>query len=224
MTTESEKRMCDIEANPDLYGIGIRIGIYCQWLATALANMHLPEEANAIQTTTLCFQTAIMGALILLSAQGALAQPEVLVVLTLAFGGFVAARFFEASPAVSDSAESPKTSAFGTWVMIQILGAVSVYGLWFWATGLGDAQSQHCSYVTLILTKVEIQKLRPFGIVVNTISCALLAVADSFLLYWVIKKLWHASAGNVLVALLDPQQRLRRGDLPLWRLWLDDYD
>src|ERR1700733_1442535 len=46
---------CSFVGNADLYGTGTRFGIYCQWLATVIAN-YKPDEVSAMQTINLSFQ------------------------------------------------------------------------------------------------------------------------------------------------------------------------
>jgi hypothetical protein len=46
---------CAVTGNLDLYGIGIRIGIYAQWLATLIADLLTPSEVDAIKSTNTYF-------------------------------------------------------------------------------------------------------------------------------------------------------------------------
>lgn len=95
MGNNSTSISCQILATQDLYGIGTRTGTYCQWIATLVAGIALPEEAVSIQTTTICFQCAVLGALVVITLRGSIAQPEVLIIVPLVFGGFVATQTFE---------------------------------------------------------------------------------------------------------------------------------
>jgi len=58
---------CDIKGDPDIYGIGIRIGYYLQWVATILAQVYCADSANTNRAST----NIITFAVIIISIHGA---------------------------------------------------------------------------------------------------------------------------------------------------------
>jgi hypothetical protein len=54
--------------NPDLYGLGIRLGYYTQALALCLANFIAPREARFLQTTSTMFMLAVIACVTYLSS------------------------------------------------------------------------------------------------------------------------------------------------------------
>ncbi len=168
---------CTFPANQDLYGVGVRIGVYSQWIATFLSNMKLLNEASSMQSTTLCFQCAIICAIVLVTARQTLFQPEVLIVLPLCFGGFLAAGITGSSNATEPSTN---LSAFRLFVILHLFGSLVGYSSWFWWHGIDSLQDSKCTYYTLIFAKVRIHKLRVFGIIVSVLSCLLFFFLEFF--------------------------------------------
>lgn len=48
---ESDEASCTIEGDPDVYGIGIRIGLYLQWAAILVATIFNPSQTRIGRTT-----------------------------------------------------------------------------------------------------------------------------------------------------------------------------
>ncbi|GAW20623.1 hypothetical protein ANO14919_101310 [Xylariales sp. No.14919] len=200
---------CDIIPNQDLYGLGVRIGVYAQWVAVLIASWQLRDEAVAIQATILSFQTGVMSALLFSTARENLKPPEVIVVLPLAFGGFVTAGLLR-----------PSQTLFGSLVTMHVFGATSGYSLWFWWSGITVFDYDNCTYVTLIFAIVEIRRLRIFGIVVSTITSIFLLAMDLYGAYWVLAAIRHSG----LRILIGRAVHMRTGSgsphTKRWHVWL----
>jgi hypothetical protein len=212
---------CHIEATQDLYGIGIRTGIYCQWIATILAGVALPEETAAIQTNTICFQCAILGALILLTARATIDQPEVLIIVPLAFGGFSAAQTFEHGTSLVGTAAAKGASALRTLVMLQIFGVLVGYSLWFWWEGVDSMSPPGCTYYAFVFAKVMIASLRVFGIVMSILGGLCFIVAELLFLIW--PTLSCIQAGRRVTAqyfITAPGISFGDKGTPRWQIWV----
>ena len=59
---------CGFEGNPDIYGIGIRVGFYTQALAAWYANYFLASEARSLRSVNLIFLFALAVCLLVYSA------------------------------------------------------------------------------------------------------------------------------------------------------------
>lgn len=164
---------CSFTANQDLYGIGVRAGLYCQWTATLLAGLTLPDEAKSMQSNTLCFQIASLIAVITLTIKGLISQPEVVVVLPLCFGGFLAA---------NATTNSFQVSVLRSFIITQTLGAFVAYSCWFWWEGVSILVRPSCKYYTLIFVKVSIDRLRIFGISISTFGCFVFFIMELLIL------------------------------------------
>lgn len=55
---------CEFPGNPDLYGLGIRIGIYTQVFSTLITNHFLPGELSSTWTANIIFVSALLLAMI----------------------------------------------------------------------------------------------------------------------------------------------------------------
>lgn len=162
---------CKLPYNPDLYGIGIRIGLYCQWLTSLIGQAYVPTEAPAIQAATQLFQTAILISLVVLTAKKKVYQPEILVILPLCFGGFLTSQHLP-------SLTSGRGSIPRRVLAVLNFGALVIYSCWFWISGASQLQKQHqdCAYGTLIFRRWDIMTLRTFGIVASAIGCSVFLI------------------------------------------------
>jgi hypothetical protein len=61
---------CNIPGNSDLYGLGIRIGVYTQLLSTLVTNHFLPDDVSGTYTSNLIFLCALILAIIRSIADG----------------------------------------------------------------------------------------------------------------------------------------------------------
>lgn len=68
LNTRSDGATCGFEGNNDIYGIGIRIGIYSQILAVWVANHFLLSEAQVLRDTVSIFSVAILIVSLLFAA------------------------------------------------------------------------------------------------------------------------------------------------------------
>ena len=66
---QTDKTLCahGFDGNADLYGMGIRTGIYLQWMTCLLANNLLPERRKELQKVCLVFSLAVCIATIISS-------------------------------------------------------------------------------------------------------------------------------------------------------------
>ncbi|KAI1213362.1 uncharacterized protein F4807DRAFT_261644 [Annulohypoxylon truncatum] len=64
LNISSNQELCDqgFEGNSDLYGLGVRFGIYIQWIASILSNNFLSESRKEFQKFYLIFSLAICTA------------------------------------------------------------------------------------------------------------------------------------------------------------------
>lgn len=74
--------------NSDIYGLGIRLGVYFQWLASWLTNTLSPNEAGLSHTANSIFVLAITIAIATSIASDLIKPVEVYVMLLICFGFF----------------------------------------------------------------------------------------------------------------------------------------
>lgn len=76
------------DGNSDFYGLGIRLGVYLQWLASWLTNTLTPNEAGPSHDVNSIFVLAIVVAIITSIASDRIRPVEVYVMLLICFGYF----------------------------------------------------------------------------------------------------------------------------------------
>ena len=87
----TRQNICSIEGNPDLYGLGIRLGIYFQLTSTSLAGRLLPEETLSTWDTNSIFLLAVFAAVSKSTVSGAIQYAEAYVMLQLMFAFLICA-------------------------------------------------------------------------------------------------------------------------------------
>ncbi len=136
---------CEFAGNSDLYGAGIRYGIYMQWVAAQWAVLcGLQDSANLVDAY-LIVSVAIMAALVALTVAVDIRVTEAVIMLHLFFGGLVCVPDHvisrrEPRPRTRTSPQPPSepTSKPRTWrTLLSLITWVVmlVYSSWFWAVG-----------------------------------------------------------------------------------------
>ena len=111
----------------DVYGLGIRLGIYLQWLASLIANPLLERERATMAGSYLTFALALAIAVLLLAFQHDCAfTSEIIIVLTIFWGGILLVMV----PFVQLLADI-KTTGLGLALIPLILSMLPV-SAWFW--------------------------------------------------------------------------------------------
>ncbi|KAK2774056.1 hypothetical protein CKAH01_13279 [Colletotrichum kahawae] len=79
-----------VNGNPDFYGLGIRIGIYCQWVSSWLQVLIDPGSAEEVHKVNAIFVLAVIIATVVAQYDNSIQQIELYIMLQFAFGFFVA--------------------------------------------------------------------------------------------------------------------------------------
>jgi hypothetical protein len=80
----SHTQRCSIQGNPDLYGLGIRLGVYFQLVSTLFANHFLPDALGSAWDANAVFLVAILIASLKSSVdKGGFTSPEAFVMLQM---------------------------------------------------------------------------------------------------------------------------------------------
>jgi hypothetical protein len=124
-----ENGQCGFFGNPDMYGLGIRVGVYCQSLANLIAGAFRQESVKDIQTTNSYFRLALFVALCYLTATDSDFEPvEAAIIVLLGFCSV----FYGNQPPGDDKqpedSERKKTSLIETLV-VWMTGRLTPLGL-----------------------------------------------------------------------------------------------
>src|SRR5436305_7407604 len=88
---------CGFVGNPDLYGIGIRVGVYAQWLSALLANHFLSHSREDVHSAYFLFSFAlIITAVVITANHGGYCVfiVEIYVLVSLFLGGYCSVHLF----------------------------------------------------------------------------------------------------------------------------------
>ncbi|KAJ8106008.1 hypothetical protein OPT61_g9828 [Boeremia exigua] len=148
---------CAIEGNSDFYGLGIRIGIYLQWVTALLANWFSTKAISGNLETNTIFLLAVLVAIIVSTVQEGVQSAELIVLLQLAFGfvfSILSIWGHRIRPRKGD--EPIRLPLLGSFFRLIITTAVSAYGFWFWFGGLEKRHdNRDCSVFTFAIAKVD---------------------------------------------------------------------
>lgn len=149
----SRSEECRFAGNPDLYGLGIRLGYYTQALAAWIANFFVLSESKALRSVNTLFMFAMFVALIWIShdpSQTHAIEAFLLLQLLLTIW-FVGAK--------EKSKWSGKSWGSGLVRMViregSAIGILS-YNLWFWWAGLDHFQETPCGTYIFFATKIRL--------------------------------------------------------------------
>jgi hypothetical protein len=131
---------CSFSGNADMYGAGIRVGFYLQWLGGILAGWLASDEIPNMRISNALLISATFLALLLQTAQNGLHLVEIYIVLLLTFGGYLYFvllfiwRILTCFNAELDPSRYPKVGNGPVYSLLNfgLLLAVSIFQMYFW--------------------------------------------------------------------------------------------
>ncbi|KAI0016404.1 hypothetical protein F4780DRAFT_783282 [Xylariomycetidae sp. FL0641] len=150
---------CAIEANPAFYGLGIRVGIYLQWITALGSNLLLAETVGSNLTTNAVFLLALFTATVFATLQRTIHVAEVIVLLQLSFGSLfsVLSVWGHRVRAHHGSDEPIRFPLLGSFFRLTLATALSAYGVWFWVTGARHVrQPEGCAAYIFLFTRADV--------------------------------------------------------------------
>ncbi|PHH70102.1 hypothetical protein CDD80_6226 [Ophiocordyceps camponoti-rufipedis] len=116
-----------LTGNSDLYGLGVRIGLYAQWVATLLTTVFEPVNEGPLRLLNLIVQSAVFLGLCTESARGGSAV------------GALVTQFLLCGSLSSVTGDGISHLGHATGLLrIGFYLALSSYGIWFWFRGLDE--------------------------------------------------------------------------------------
>ncbi|KAF3938004.1 hypothetical protein ABW19_dt0208154 [Dactylella cylindrospora] len=129
---------CFLLGNPNLYPLGLRVGIYLQWFATIFANFFVPSVAASMRGINTLFQLAVFSGL---SYSVANMQDidgiEVFILLTLCIGSITAL--------ITSPNMEVRVTRIGSIGRLVVFFAVFVLGAWYWFSGYRGVAITACT-------------------------------------------------------------------------------
>ncbi|KAF3059915.1 hypothetical protein GL218_04559 [Daldinia childiae] len=121
---------CEIDGNADIYGIGIRLGLYAQSVTTLFVTLFVQEEEAVNRTINLLLQLAIFAGTLLSTHEGTIHAFEVIIVFWMLVG---------ALSSLTVSCVTDINFFTGTCRLL-FYAALSAYGCWFFFVGQDTMQ------------------------------------------------------------------------------------
>ncbi|CEL03040.1 hypothetical protein ASPCAL04198 [Aspergillus calidoustus] len=208
--------ICHINGDEDLYGIGVRTGIYAQWVATLLSRtLRVPEEITASDDANLCFQLALTAVLlfVLTGRKEPFMPVEALIALPLCFGGFAAASApFSLPTTAAAAAAAPcrqATSLVRFLCSLHLFGILAGVSCWFWWYGIEHGHNvagDQCPYYTFLFAKVKVSdSLIGFYRFLAVVGCVVFAGIEAVLLVMMVHVVSRCSRHELATYLLNAQ-------------------
>lgn len=54
-----QEDLCAVKGQQDIYGMGVRVGLYMQWYSMVLAYLYMADEASGLMITNYVFSIAV---------------------------------------------------------------------------------------------------------------------------------------------------------------------
>lgn len=145
---------CGFEGNNDIYGIGIRIGIYAQILAVWFANYFLFSEAQVLRDSVSIFSVALLIVALIYAA-----SPQ----NVFSVEGFVLLQILAWSCIMGVRAKSSYSKGIfsrGSLIRKFVCEIVNVVNIglhvWFWWVGIGRMKKTPCgTYIMMYVLKTD---------------------------------------------------------------------
>jgi hypothetical protein len=165
--------VCSIPGNPDIYGLGIRLGLYLLWVATIFTYECFEDEiSNAIDTNLIFFFSISIATFVLSTQSPKPYVEEIYILLILFFGGFWSLAF---------PSKFGSFSVFGITVRLYLCAAMASYAIWFWFDGMDSFRQQPCGSQAFLFAKVALfGRARIFFKIASVIS---LVVPAGYMLF-----------------------------------------
>ncbi|XXG96430.1 hypothetical protein Hte_002713 [Hypoxylon texense] len=153
---------CPIEGNSDLYGLGVRLGLYLQFIALILARPSAKRAFDNINTATIAFILANFVVLIQQTVRRELYAPEAYLLFYLLVPQLV----------VNVFGTNLRSIDYRGVIAIMLWGAFAFYYSWFWWVGLDTMKRSTCEdEFGFFFTRVSLRGwFRTFNKVIWTIA------------------------------------------------------
>lgn len=136
-----QAQQCGFQGNSDVYGLGIRVGLYAQSLATWLGTFFICHEGLVLRSVNTLFSFAMLGGLfnLTVNASSSFAAEAFLLLQICLFSSYIT--FMEATTFSKRKRTSSKQQV---WAMTTVMWMSFGYSVWFWWAGIDRFQRTRC--------------------------------------------------------------------------------
>lgn len=164
---------CGFAGNSDIYGLGIRLGVYLQWIATFVSYQLLEDSIDSVVTANWVFLFATMIATLVITASRSTYNTysaEVIIMLYIIVGEIVVCVL----PIIAEGNSLP--SLLGVYGAFSAFFAVFLFASWFWFKGVWLMSATPCGTYFSLLSKGAVTKSSQIAIP--------RAITTIFALFW----------------------------------------
>jgi hypothetical protein len=136
----SDTQNCEVQGNGDLYGLGIRVGFYAQWLSTLIVKLFIHQEIPTYRTVNLLLQLAVIVCLVFMTARRTIHSPEVMIAFWLLIG----------SPSSLQWGLIKQSGNVARLFRVALYAALSAYECWFWFAGVDALPQMPCESLVFL--------------------------------------------------------------------------
>lgn len=130
---------CRTRTSNDLYGLGLRLGYYSNWLAAWVANNWVPDEIVGAQDSNSIFLLALLASMVRTTVVNTITRLDALILLELCAGTTLSVVTIWGYRTCIYSTKGEREGlhgislfgGFGTHFRLLLTLAVAVYALWF---------------------------------------------------------------------------------------------
>ncbi|UKZ67919.1 uncharacterized protein TrAtP1_009079 [Trichoderma atroviride] len=181
---------CGHQGRPDMYGLGIRLGIYIQWLGEILVEFFDDADVSDIRLLGLLLSGGIILGLLVAIASQDVQPADVYIVLQLAAGCyiFLIPIYIWNTLSCCDPKWDPlkwtgeiKMPVYGISNVI-LLTVISAIGIWFFVTDI-PTQGRQCEQFGFFFAKIKLDNAA-FVVVNIVIYVAIILICVAIALSW----------------------------------------
>jgi hypothetical protein len=147
--------LCGFAGNSDIYGLGIRLGVYLQWIATLISYQLLEDSIDSVTAANWVFLFATMIATLVITAARTSYKTysaEIMIMLYIVVGELVVCIL----PVLSEGNSLP--SLLGVYGSFSAFFAVFLFASWFWLKGVWMMSLTPCGTYFSMLSKGAVAK------------------------------------------------------------------
>lgn len=151
-----------------MYGIGIRVGFYLQWIAVILAAWLAPTEIDGLRWSNSIFGAATFLALFIQTMQKSLHNVEIYTILLLTFGSslwlvplFIWRLLTCCDPLLDPSRFPVATPPSPVYAILNALLLIAALGfqLWFWIAKVTRTTGNGCEEYGFFFSKFRLNSM-----------------------------------------------------------------
>ncbi|KIX96937.1 uncharacterized protein Z520_07051 [Fonsecaea multimorphosa CBS 102226] len=231
---------CAIDGNSDFYGLGVRIGIYTQWMTSWIANNFLCEEIIGSLETNSIFLLALFSTVFFYSVRkDQIRVVDVLVIHQLCVGFLFSIMSLWGYRTMYYKTEGPggrrHFGGFGTHFRLVLMSMITLYGVWFWAKGIDvlspcDRREACGGLQTYFFVSMRVESWVTRGVnlamaIVAALYYAVMAIVAAIAGIVYVTRKWEKKADNwELIEHPDADVSLNKRELTTWYICLSCFN